>query len=157
MTFQLGEVFGGAVRGGEVIALIGTLGAGKTQFVKGLAKGIGIPPENVTSPTFALMQSYEGRITLTHIDLYRLENPNEIAALGLEDEVEASGFAAIEWADKAEGLLPPGRLTLTLTPQKGDMREISIQVTDAVHAAWRDRVLKAHPELLARSAEKAHQ
>lgn len=155
-TFQLGMAFGLAAQGGEVIALIGTLGAGKTQFVKGLAVGLEILPENVTSPTFALMQSYEGRLNMTHIDLYRLENRDEICDLGLQEEIEdGAGLAAIEWADKAEGLLPPGRLMLSLKPFEGDAREIAMQVTDVVHQAWLDRGLKNYAEQRSMSVMKA--
>ncbi len=141
-TFRLGAAFGAAAQGGEVLALIGPLGAGKTQFVKGLAQGVGVPPENVTSPTFALMQSYAGRLLLTHIDLYRLENPDEICALGLEEEIEDAGLAAIEWADKGECLLPPGSLILRLKPLEGAVRKVEMQATNIMHAAWRDRSLK---------------
>lgn len=145
-TFQLGAAFGRAARGGEVIALMGTLGAGKTQFVKGLALGLDVPPEKVRSPTFILMQSYAGRLLLTHIDLYRLESYDEMCSLGLEEEIEDAGLAAIEWADKGEAFLPPGRLKLSLKPLEGDVREIVIQATDAMHAAWQNRSLKNYSE-----------
>lgn len=144
-TFQLGVSFGGTAQGGEVVALIGTLGVGKTQFVKGLAQGLGILPEDVTSPTFSLMQSYEGRLILTHIDLYRLEKQSEMFGLGLEEEIEdASGLAAIEWADKGAHILPPGRLLISLKPLEGVLREIVIQSTDVVHQAWQNRSLKKY-------------
>ncbi len=147
-TFQLGVAFGGAAQGGEVIALIGTLGAGKTQFVKGLAQGLGILPEDVCSPTFSLMQTYEGRLILTHIDLYRLEDPNEMGALGLEEEIEDTvGLAAIEWADKGMHLLPPGRLQLRLKALDGSLREMCMQSTDPVHQAWQNRSLKKYAEV----------
>jgi len=144
-TFELGMAFGLAAQGGEVIALIGTLGAGKTQFVKGLAQGLGILPEDITSPTFSLMQSYEGRLILTHIDLYRLENQDEMCGLGLEEEIEdPAGLAAIEWADKGTHLLPPGKLSISLEPLEGALREMVIQSTNAVHQAWQNRSLKKY-------------
>lgn len=144
-TFQLGVAFGASAQGGEVVALTGPLGAGKTQFVKGLAMGLGVPPEDVTSPTFALMQSYAGRLRLTHIDLYRLEGQNDMCSLGLEEEIENdTGLAAIEWADKGECLLPLGRLELKLVLLEADGREIIMQTTDAVHRAWLIRSLKSY-------------
>lgn len=146
-TFQLGVAFGASAQGGEVIALTGPLGAGKTQFVKGLALGLGVPPGDVTSPTFALMQSYAGRLRLTHIDLYRLEGQSDMCTLGLEEEIEDdAGLAAIEWADKGECLLPPGRLMLQLTLLEEDVREIIMQATDAVHLAWLIRSVKDYTE-----------
>jgi len=146
-TFQLGVAFGSTARGGEVIALIGTLGAGKTQFVKGLASGLGILPEEVNSPTFALMQSYEGRLILTHIDLYRLENQDEIRGLGLEEEIEnPSGLAVIEWADKGADLLPPEILQLRFKPLDGFLREIIIRSTDVMHQVWQNGSLKEYAD-----------
>ncbi len=141
-TFQMGEVFGQEARGGEVVALIGVLGAGKTQFVQGLAKGLGIDESTVNSPTFALVQSYEGRLPLTHVDLYRLENQDEVAELGLEDYFEEGGVTAVEWADKAVQLLPTGRLMVTIHDLEADHRKVEIQATDDSHHAWLDRVLK---------------
>lgn len=103
-TEALGEQFGRAARLGWVIALSGDLGAGKTQFVKGLARGLGISAR-VHSPTFTLVTQYTGgRLALFHLDLYRLETPEEIQSAGVEEFLEPNGVAVIEWAEKLESL-----------------------------------------------------
>jgi tRNA threonylcarbamoyladenosine biosynthesis protein TsaE len=92
---------------GTVLALIGPLGAGKTAFVKGLASGLGLPPREAVSPTFTLVHEHPGPVPLFHADLYRLSGPEEAAELGLEDYAERGGVLAVEWAERAAGLLPP--------------------------------------------------
>jgi len=85
---------------GSVVRLVGDLGAGKTALVRGMAEGLGVPPEEVSSPTFTLMQEYRGgRVALIHVDLYRLNDPREIDDLGLE-ELGMESVLAIEWAEK---------------------------------------------------------
>jgi len=99
-TQQLGEAWGRIAESGQIIALSGDLGAGKTQIVKGLARGLGCP-ERVHSPTFNLVNIYlGGRLTLYHLDLYRLETPQQIIAAGLEDYLRPAGVAVIEWAER---------------------------------------------------------
>ena len=101
-TEALGEQFGRAAQHGWVIALSGDLGAGKTQFVKGLARGLGIS-SRVHSPTFTLVVEYTGgRLDLYHLDLYRLETAEEILSAGIEDFLQPDGVAVIEWAEKLE-------------------------------------------------------
>lgn len=97
-TVAAGEALAARVTAGDVILLFGDLGAGKTAFVRGLARGLGAPDEEVTSPTFTLVQEYPGRPTLYHADLYRL-TPAEVDDLGL-DELAASGVLAVEWAER---------------------------------------------------------
>ncbi len=99
-TESLGEKFGQAARSGWVIALSGELGAGKTQFVKGLARGLGISAR-VHSPTFALAAQYAGgRLELYHLDLYRLDTQEQILSAGLEEFLRPNGVAVIEWAER---------------------------------------------------------
>ena len=102
-TEALGEKFGLAARRGWVIALSGGLGAGKTQFVKGLARALGISVR-VHSPTFTLVAEYGGgRLKLFHLDLYRLETPEQILSAGVEEFLQPDGVAVIEWAERLTG------------------------------------------------------
>jgi tRNA threonylcarbamoyladenosine biosynthesis protein TsaE len=99
-TSAIGRELGGTLSAGDVVLLHGDLGAGKTAFVKGLAEGLGIARDEVSSPTFTLIQEYRGgRLTLFHVDLYRIEDPRELDDLGL-DEIAEEGVLAIEWAEK---------------------------------------------------------
>lgn len=101
-TEALGENFGRAAQCGWIIALSGDLGAGKTQFVKGLARGLGIS-SRVHSPTFTLVAEYTGgRLNLFHLDLYRLETAGDILSAGIEDFLQPDGVAVIEWAERLE-------------------------------------------------------
>ena len=106
-TESLGEQFGRAARPGWVIALSGELGAGKTQFVKGVARGLGIS-QRIHSPTFTLVAEYTGgRATLFHLDLYRLETPQQILSAGVEEFLQPDGVAVIEWAERLAGFRAP--------------------------------------------------
>jgi tRNA threonylcarbamoyladenosine biosynthesis protein TsaE len=98
-TSAAGETFARRVRAGDVILLFGDLGAGKTAFVRGLARGLGSPDDDVSSPTFTLVQEYRGRLTLFHVDLYRLQ-PIDVGDLGLDEMTEGNGVVAVEWAER---------------------------------------------------------
>lgn len=102
-TSAAGETLGRELRPGDVVLLYGDLGAGKTAFVRGMARGVGANPDEVSSPTFTLVQEYAApSVTLYHVDLYRLE-PAEIDDLGLDDLVSGDGIVAIEWAERWRG------------------------------------------------------
>ncbi|OFW09929.1 MAG: tRNA (adenosine(37)-N6)-threonylcarbamoyltransferase complex ATPase subunit type 1 TsaE [Acidobacteria bacterium RIFCSPLOWO2_02_FULL_67_36] len=101
-TAAAGERLAASLNPGDVVLLYGDLGAGKTAFVRGLARGLGAPPEDVSSPTFTIVQEYHGRATLYHVDLYRLE-PAEVDDLGLDELVCGDGIVAIEWAERWRG------------------------------------------------------
>jgi tRNA threonylcarbamoyladenosine biosynthesis protein TsaE len=98
-TTAAGERFASRLRPGDVVLLHGDLGAGKTAFVRGLATGLGAPPGDVSSPTFTLVQEYRGRLTLYHVDLYRLQ-PVEVGDLGLDELSEGNAVVAVEWAER---------------------------------------------------------
>ena len=124
-TARLGLSLAGLFVPGDVVLLKGDLGAGKTTFTGGVAKGLGIE-EHVISPTFNIMKCYfDGRIPLYHIDAYRLENqPIEI---GLDEYIEGDGVCLVEWPGYIESLLPDERLEITLRHAGGDSRDIEIR------------------------------
>ena len=111
---------------GTVIALHGELGAGKTCFIQGLALAMGIT-DPITSPTYTLIGEYEGRMKLNHIDLYRLANSVEALGIGLEEYLESDGITAIEWAERAEEILPESMLHVSIEKGCDEMsRQIEI-------------------------------
>jgi tRNA threonylcarbamoyladenosine biosynthesis protein TsaE len=126
-THRLAAEILATLHGRAVLALYGDLGSGKTCFVQGLAEAMGIE-EPVTSPTFTLVNEYKGQTLLTHVDLYRLTNPDEALAMGFEELVESDGITAVEWAERAEELLPANTLRLRFrTPEDGQSRIITIE------------------------------
>ncbi len=125
----LGERLGGALRVGDVIALVGTLGAGKTTFVQGLARGAGVSPErHVASPTFALVNEHPGRVRLVHADLYRIERRAELAELGLDDAFDRAAVA-IEWLDRFPDAAPADRLEITIVIEPDGARRLTFAST----------------------------
>jgi len=124
-TAAVGRDLAASLAAGSVVLLHGDLGAGKTALVRGLAEGLGAPPEEVSSPTFTLMQEYRGgRVVLVHVDLYRLDDPREIDDLGLEEVGQAS-VLAIEWAEKLPRPIP-GAIDVRIDHAGGDTRTISV-------------------------------
>ena len=123
-TVAHGRALAAAARPGEVWALVGDLGAGKTHFVQGIVAGVGAPVA-ATSPTFALIHEYTGgRLPVFHFDFYRLEKAAEALALGLEEYLDGDGLTVIEWADKFPALLPPGTRWFRFEILDGDRRRI---------------------------------
>ena len=115
-TQALGEKLGKTLKQGDVIALIGDLGTGKTCLTQGIARGIGITPnEIVSSPSYILINEYSSAIPIYHIDLYRLENSEEIAELGLSEYVEGDGICIIEWAERMADALPDTCIKIYIT------------------------------------------
>lgn len=125
-TANAGRELAATLASGDVVLLYGDLGAGKTAFVKGLADGLGIARDEVSSPTFTLMQEYRGgRLPLFHVDLYRLNDPREVEDLGL-DELAADGVLAIEWADKLPARLLPATVAVRIAHRAGDERVLRV-------------------------------
>ena len=125
-TRRLGMRLGELLEGGEVIALQGELGTGKTRWVQGVGQGLHVD-QHVTSPTFTLVNEYPGRLTLYHIDMYRINQVAEALALGLEDYLYGDGVCIVEWAERISDVLPPGRLWITFHYLDDTKRRITIQ------------------------------
>jgi tRNA threonylcarbamoyladenosine biosynthesis protein TsaE len=134
-THAIGRRLGEAAEPGAVLALIGRLGAGKTQLAKGVASGLGVTSV-VNSPTFVLMNEHAGRLRLFHVDAYRLDDPSEAAAAGLIDDRQAAGVTVIEWADRLAWLLPDERLEIELLPDpaEADRRRLEWRAFGEGHA-----------------------
>lgn len=125
-TRELGKRMAGKVTPGTVISLRGSLGAGKTVFAKGFALGLGIT-EAIVSPTFTLVQEYDGRLKLYHLDLYRLSGEDEFESMGGEDFLYSDGVALIEWSEKIEDMLPDDTIFINITINEDLTRSIEIR------------------------------
>jgi tRNA threonylcarbamoyladenosine biosynthesis protein TsaE len=128
-TIALGREIAKGLPERAAVLLIGNLGAGKTTLAKGIVEGLGAAqPEDVASPTFTLIHEYEGARRVYHIDLYRLDTPEEVATLGLDDLFEQQAVVLVEWGERFPQLMPPDRIEIRLRapdPQS-DEREIEI-------------------------------
>ncbi len=128
-TETLGEQWGRVAQRGLVIALSGDLGAGKTQLVRGLARGLGVT-SRIHSPTFTLVNEYSGgRLRLFHLDLYRLETPEQIHSAGIEEFLQPDGVTVIEWAERLyEGQHPTLNIQRPTSNERGQVRSVRIEV-----------------------------
>src|SRR5687767_2334553 len=129
-TASVGRDIAGRLSAGSVVLLFGDLGTGKTALVRGLAEGLGVVPDEVSSPTFTIIQEYRGgRLPLFHVDLYRLDDTREIEELGL-DEITADGVLAIEWADKLPK--PPASAVRVVIEHAGETeRRVTVEMQNA--------------------------
>lgn len=118
-TAALAEALGASARPGDLIILSGDLGAGKTAFSKGYGRGLGVT-EQITSPTFTLAREYQGRLVMHHLDVYRLEQIEEVLDLALPELVESGGVVLIEWGDTITAALVPDYLQIDITLGEGD-------------------------------------
>jgi len=126
-TFVIGKVIGGNLIEGDVVALVGELGAGKTCIAQGIARGLGIAHEyQITSPSFTLINEYEGKMTMYHLDLYRLQRSSELDDIGYEEYLFGKGVSVIEWADKAVNILPDSTLIISINYVTENERAIII-------------------------------
>jgi tRNA threonylcarbamoyladenosine biosynthesis protein TsaE len=125
-TREIGAQLGRQARPGDVFALYGDLGVGKTCLIQGLAAGLGVTGP-VTSPSFILIAEHIGRLPLHHVDLYRTEDLDEIRALGLEDLLDGDGVTVIEWADKVEPLLPEHSVRIRIRGVGDETRDFEVE------------------------------
>ncbi|WP_163195706.1 tRNA (adenosine(37)-N6)-threonylcarbamoyltransferase complex ATPase subunit type 1 TsaE [Clostridium thermarum] len=132
-TICLGRQIGQRAKAGDIICLNGDLGAGKTHFTKGIALGLGID-DDITSPTFTIVNEYDtGRLKLNHFDVYRVNDPDEIEAIGFDEYIFSNAVSVIEWAAYIDVLIPEESLEVTITklPESGEnFRKIVINYTD---------------------------
>jgi len=126
-TSRLGEQLARQCKGGEIFCLSGNLGSGKTTFTKGLAKGLKIDEKKVNSPTFVIMNAYEGKVPLYHFDFYRFEKLEEIGGVGYDEFLYGNGVAVIEWAERFGALMPPERLEFKFTYEGEAKRSIEFK------------------------------
>ncbi len=133
-TQTLGEKLGKTLKRGDVIALVGDLGTGKTCLTQGIARGVGIASDEVVnSPSYILINEYNGKIPIYHIDLYRLENSEDITELGLSEYIEGDGICIIEWAERMSDLLPDTCIKIHITladtnaSHSSEVRELTAQ------------------------------
>lgn len=138
-TWRLGAALAEAIPSGTTVALIGTLGAGKTRLVRALAAACGVPPASVLSPTFVLCHEYHGNRTLYHLDAYRLKDDDEFLQLGPDEFFESDGITLIEWADRVADCLPRQRLEIRIDVVGETARRFQITALGEPGA----RVLKA--------------
>lgn len=142
-TVNLGERLGRLLEPGDFVALVGDLGSGKTHFVQGIALGVGVPGDIcVSSPSYTLLNEYEGRMPLYHFDLYRLDGDADIRDLGFEEYFYGRGACVVEWADRLNTELPEENLRITFTHEGDTQRSISFS---AEGTRYRDLLLELLP------------
>lgn len=126
-TLQFGREYAASLQSGDVIALIGDLGSGKTCLIRGICQGLDVK-EEVTSPTFVLINEYLGRCPVYHFDFYRLEKPQEVLNLGIDDYLTDDSICLIEWADRALSILPKSRIEIRLASLFNRGREFDREI-----------------------------
>ncbi len=136
-TREVGEALSASLRARDAVVLTGELGAGKTTFVQGVARGLGIE-DQVSSPTFTLVKEYRGILDIAHVDVYRLERVQDVVDLGLDELGDGEGVLLVEWGDAVEDLLPDERLRVELTTEDlvSDVRRLRVS---ALGASWQER------------------
>ncbi|MCK5594918.1 tRNA (adenosine(37)-N6)-threonylcarbamoyltransferase complex ATPase subunit type 1 TsaE [bacterium] len=139
-TICLGMKIGELLKEGNVVALIGNLGAGKTVISNGLCSGLGVREDYITSPTYTIINQYEGRIPVYHIDLYRLKNSSELYNLGWDEYIYGNGTCIIEWADRAAEMLSEEYLTVNIKVTGTNKRQITLQAKGATYKSLLEKV-----------------
>jgi tRNA threonylcarbamoyladenosine biosynthesis protein TsaE len=141
-TEEIGKAIGHVLEGGEIVALYGDFGAGKTALVRGLAMGLNVPCGTVASPTFVFIHHYHGRLSLIHVDLYRLESVSDLHHLGLTDFLDGHSVVAIEWAEKADSELPQDCLEIRVGHAGKNARDIYLRANGPASSSVLRRMKK---------------
>ena len=140
-TLSIGRRVGGSLVGGQVIGLVGELGAGKTQLVKGIAAGNALEDVRVvTSPTFTLVHEYPGRLHLYHADVYRLRGAADLMALGFEEWIRPDAAVVVEWADRVAAVMPDDVIWIEMHTTGEHAREMTLRATGERAVAWMDEL-----------------
>lgn len=129
-TMQIAEDFAAELKAGDIVCLQGDLGAGKTHFVKGMARSLGVGETNVHSPTFTLINEYAGHMPLYHFDCYRMESELEALEIGAEEYFYGEGVSVIEWPERIAGLIPDEAIWITIESPGPQERKFVIQKKD---------------------------
>ena len=128
-THAMGVALGRLLEPGDFVGLVGELGAGKTALVRGVAAGAGVPGEDVTSPSFALINLYVGRLPIYHADLYRLGSADELYATGYDDLLQSPGAFVVEWVERISTAAPPDRIRVCLSGEVGNVRDFDVDAS----------------------------
>ena len=144
-TRALGEALGRVLQEGDFVGLVGDLGAGKTELARGIARGVGLRDEDVTSPSFSIVHQHHGRIRLTHADLYRLTGPADLDGTGFHELRDGPGATLVEWVDRVPGAAPPDAMRIVLLDTAETSRELLVTTSgprsEHLLQRWRDELL----------------
>ncbi len=151
-TERLAEQLAECCEPGLVVALKGDLGAGKTTFVRAVARGLGVDPDDVSSPTFVLVHEYSGRLPVYHMDAYRLAGPEELVELGADEYFFGDGVCLVEWADRVEAALPEDRLEVQFEISGERQRRVRLAASGARSARVLERLRRQLGPALADAA-----
>jgi tRNA threonylcarbamoyladenosine biosynthesis protein TsaE len=144
-TRALGEALGRVLQEGDFVGLVGDLGAGKTELARGIARGLGIRDEDVTSPSFSIVHQHHGRIRLTHADLYRLDGPADLDGTGFHELRDGPGATLVEWVDRVASAEPPDAMRIVLLETSETARELVVAVSgprsEHLLQRWKDELI----------------
>jgi tRNA threonylcarbamoyladenosine biosynthesis protein TsaE len=144
-TRTLGEALGRVLQDGDFVGLVGDLGAGKTELARGIARGVGIRDEDVTSPSFAIVHQHHGRIPLTHADLYRLTGRSDLDGTGFHELRDGPGATLVEWVDRVPGAAPPDAMRIVLLETAESARELVVATSgprsEHLLQRWKDELI----------------
>ena len=144
-TRALGEALGRVLQEGDFVGLVGDLGAGKTELARGIARGVGIREEDVTSPTFSIVHQHHGRIALTHADLYRVTGPADLDGTGFHELRDGPGATLVEWVDRVPGSAPADAMRIVLLDTAENARALVVTTSgprsEHLLQRWKDELI----------------